>query len=123
MNFDKYLDRVYNSSKYNCTHFVCEIWNDLFKQDISKALGGALRAQRERRINAHDLASFKRLALPVAPCIALFQISAKAPHVGIFLNGRILHITESGVEWNCLEIIMLNFNKVRFYSVKANCNS
>lgn len=123
MNLDKYFEKVYNESKYNCAHFVCEIWLELFKQDISFALDGALRGPRQRKLDAHTLNVFERLEAPSGPCLALFQLRRKAPHVGIFLDGKILHITQKGVEWNCLEVLMLSFNQVRFYSVKKSYNS
>lgn len=123
MNLDKYFDKVYDSSKYNCAHFVCEIWNELFKIDISWALNGVLTNLGNRKLHAHRLNAFERLALPSGVCLALFQAQRKEPHVGIFLEGRILHITKNGVEWSHIETIMTRFNKVRFYNVKNNFNS
>lgn len=122
MNIDKYLDKKYDEAKYNCASFVCELWKDLKGDDISSALGECSKHRSNRKVYAHSLAAFERLEAPQSPCIALFQINRREPHVGIWLEGKILHITQKGVEWNCLELVMLNFNKVRFYNVKS-CNS
>lgn len=122
MNIDKYLDREYNESKYNCASLTCEVWKDLTGIDISNALGECCKAREDRRVSAHGLAVFQRLNGPVSPCIALFQVQRREPHVGIWLDGKILHITRNGVEWSCLELVMINFDKVRFYNVKS-CNS
>lgn len=121
MNIDKYLDRVYDESKYNCASFACEVWKDLKNDDISDALGGCMAGPGHRKLGKDGLKRFVPLAVPKSPCLALFQIGRKVPHVGIWLDGRILHISKNGVEWNWLELVMIGFNKVRFYDVK-NCN-
>ena len=123
MNFDKYFDKVYNSAKYNCAHFVCEVWQDLTGDDLSWALAGSPAGLDARKLHAHRLASWTLLKAPVSPCIALFQAGRKDPHVGIFLEDKILHITEDGVNWSSIENVMLCFNRVRFYNVKNDNNS
>lgn len=122
MNVDKYLDRIYDESKYNCAHFVCEVWKDLFNQDISYALNGVLSGPGSRTLHAHSLAIFERLKLPQGHSLALFQQHRRQTHVGIWLKGKILHIGKNGVEWSYLETVCIGFNQVRFYRVKTNCN-
>lgn len=122
MNLDVYYDKVYNESKYNCAHFVCEVWEKLTGFDVSWALAGAMTGQTDRRLDAHRLLSLKRLEAPESPCIALFQAGRRAPHVGIFLEDKILHITKDGVNWSSVENVMLCFNRVRFYNVKKDNN-
>jgi hypothetical protein len=122
VNLDKYFDKIYDESEYNCAHFVCEVWKDLFNQDISGPLNGVLRAPGQRRLSAHDLAVFEPVGTPTGPCLALFQIWRKQPHVGIWINGKVLHITEKGVEWTYVETFSVSFNQVRFYNVKKDYN-
>jgi len=122
MNIDAFLDKRYHSSKYNCAAFVCEVWKVIARQDISSALQGAMTGEASRVLHAHNLTVFKRLTVPHTPCLALFQANRKAPHVGIWLDGKILHITENGVNWIPLDVAMIGFNQVRFYDVEKSCN-
>ena len=118
MNIDKYLDRKYDSANYNCAHFVCDVFKDLFNTDYYKILQAVLLPTMERRLRSVNLGHLERLAVPRSPCLALFQVGRNTPHVGVWLDGRILHIKESGVEYSRLEDIMLGFKKVRFFNVK-----
>lgn len=120
MNIDKYLDRIYNARTYNCAHFVCEVWKEFNNTNIEYALKGAMTGSRNRGLHAHRLDSLERVATPSGACLALFQANRKDPHVGIWIDGKILHITEMGVQWSPLEILMIRFNQVRFYNVKKN---
>ena len=122
MNIDKYLDRVYNERNYNCAHFVCEVWNDITGQDISILLAGFLRAPSKRWLDAHKLARLTPLDAPETLAIALFQSCKRDAHVGIWLDGKILHIGEKGVELTCIELLRISFNQVRFYDVKKSNN-
>jgi len=122
MNLDRFFDRVYNDAKYNCAHFVCEVWKELNNQDISEALTWAKTGRSLRVMDAHRLGQFERILAPVSPCLALFQANQGASHVGIWLDGKILHLAQNGVEWTYLETVMIGFRNVRFYNVKKNYN-
>lgn len=122
MNLDNLYDRKYDSANYNCAHFVCEVWKQIKNEDISTVLNGALKAPSHRLMDAHSLRAFRRLQAPSSPCVALFQLHRREPHVGIFLDGRILHLTENGVEWTYQETILVNFDKVRFYDIEKSNN-
>lgn len=116
------FSKSYNEQNYNCAHFVIDAWLEFTGNDISTCMEGFLSPPKMRRARAHSLATWKRLEVPSSPCIALFQACRRHPHVGIFLDGRILHLTENGVSWNRIEDAMLCFNRVRFYNVENNSN-
>ena len=116
MTFDDYFDRVYNSEHYNCAHFVCEVWKDETSQDISVNLQGFLRAPKERKALLPQLRAFKRILQPQSPCIVLFQALREAPHVGIYLRGRVLHISsKQGVRFDLLECASIGAKKIGFF--------
>ncbi len=51
-------------------------------------------------------------------CIVAFhhRNPNKAPHVGLFRLGRILHLQESGVSWMPIQVVQaFGFNRVSFY--------
>ncbi len=114
---DKYFGRKYDAKNYNCAHFVCDVWQDETGKDIRQAMGGFLAGRGDRRAILADLRAFKRLQAPQSPCIALFQSPRQAPHVGIFLRGRVLHISkEQGVRFDRMEYAALGAKKIGFYT-------
>jgi len=116
MSVDKYLNKVYCPQNYNCAHLVCEVWKDETGIDISHALQGFLGGRKARRVVLADLRIFKRLKAPLSPCLVQFQSHRDAPHVGIYLRGRVLHITKSGVRFEILETVSIGFKKVGFFA-------
>jgi hypothetical protein len=116
MNIDKFFGRVYDAREYNCLHFTCEVWADLTGEDIRARmdglLAGAVEARKLRRPHVH---AFKRLPSPVGPCLVLFQAPKAAPHIGVYLRERVLHIQSSvGVHFIPLQIASIGFTKTRF---------
>lgn len=116
MSIDKFLFRKYNRKKYNCAHLVAEVWQELTGRDISRALQGFLRGQGETTAILSELRAFRRLPAPKSPCIALFTAKRLAPHVGIYIKGKVLHIQRRGVEYQPVEIASEGFRKTRFYT-------
>lgn len=115
MSIDKYFSRVYDKKNYNCAHLVREVWLDLTGNDIDYALNGFLRAPEERFVKKSERRHLKRLDSPQDPCIVLFQSPRVAPHVGIFIRGRLLHISEGkGVRFDRISDISIGINKITF---------
>lgn len=115
ISVDRYFSRTYNRKSYNCAHLVCEAWKDMTGQDISGALRGFLNGRGEGRAILNDLRRFKRLTEPQSPCIVLFHATKQAPHVGIYIRGRVLHIQSRGVEFQPLDVVSLGFKRTGFY--------
>lgn len=115
MSVDIYLDRTYDRRSYNCGHFVADVWHDLTGQDISEAVSGLAQPTGKGRAVLKQLRTFSRIREPVSPCIALLSPPRGLTHVGIYLRGRILHITQSGVAFDLIDVASVGFNQVRFY--------
>lgn len=114
---DKYYGRKYDSQTYNCGHFVRDVWQDLTGRDISGPLTGFLAGPGERRAILTDLRAFERLATPQSPSIVLFQGFRVAPHVGVYLRGKVLHISkEYGVRFDRIEFAGAGAKKTSFYT-------
>lgn len=115
MSIDKYFERKYNRKTYNCAHLVCEVWRDVTGRDISGAMRGFLNGRGEGRAILSDLRAFSRLEAPESPCLVLMQAHRQAPHVGIFIRGRVLHIQPRGVEFQPLDVVSIGYRKIGFY--------
>lgn len=120
MSIDKFFFRIYNRKTYNCAHLACEVWKHLTGEDLSKQMQGFFAGRGETKAVLKDLRGFVRLPKPVSPCIVLLQAPRLAPHVGIFLKGRVIHIQPRGVEFQPIEIVSNNFTKVGFYKWQPN---
>ena len=51
---------------------------------------------------------------PTQHTIVLFRDKGKA-HVGLWLDGRVLHLEPHGVVWQSLNIVMQGFERVTYY--------
>ena len=100
LSVDVYLDRKYNLTGYNCGHFVADVWKDLTSQDISEICSSFIEGDDE--LYSKLKRQFKKLRQPENPCLALMQSRNVAPHVGVYVNGRILHLSDNGVCYDSL---------------------
>lgn len=115
MNFDAFHNRRYDLRSYNCAHFVSEVWEHLTNESIAHKLTGFLRPVKERFVPVSIRHIFKRLERPCTPCIVLMQRRRTPPHVGIYLNGKIFHIKQEGVQLQPIEVVTYGYTSVRFY--------
>lgn len=112
MNTDKYLDREYNYSRYNCSHFVNEVWMDLtgeciigICQSFIQGSDGDFKTRIRERI---------KLETPETPCVVLMHTVQCMPHAGIYIDGDVLHLTETGVKRDSLDRLK-TLAKISFY--------
>lgn len=115
MSVDVYFDRRYKRSEYNCLAFASEVWKDLTGQDIATPLAELLAGGRVSRAQGQG---FVRRDNLTDPCLVLMQRRRATPHVGVYVRGRVLHITESGVEYQPLDVVSRAFTSTRFYQCK-----
>jgi hypothetical protein len=117
-SIDPFFFRAYNERNYNCAHFVAEVWATLFDRDITHALHTFLTPKEARSAPGAIRHAFKHLSCPQTPCVVLMTRPHTTPHVGIYLDGKVLHITEHSVQYVPLEVAAQAFRVVKFYSCK-----
>lgn len=99
------FDREY-TEEYTCNEFACEAWQVITGQDLTQRLNDHL----------NGIGEFEEIKQPVSPCIAFFSVNDSLPtHVGIFYNGKILHLSPRGVQYIPREFVMIGFKYARFY--------
>lgn len=120
MSIDHYFGRTYRPGQYNCLHFAADVWRDLTGEDLHEHLAGLIGGRLgDRAATRHTLASFTFLDKPHGRCLVLMQRPRRQPHIGVWLNGSVLHLQSTfGVQFMPLHIAAFGFKKVRFFVPK-----
>lgn len=111
---DPFLDRV-QTKEYNCLDFVREVWLAMTGCDITQRLTGLVGAFAARKATISGVRGFTRIPGPKTPCFVVMQRARFVPHIGIYIDGRILHLTEQGVQFQPLVVARNYFISVKYY--------
>ena len=85
------------SKDYNCYNLASDAW---------------LKITGKKMI----VGDYEQLDKPESPCIVFMSNSEYSEkHVGIFYNGKVLHLAMRGVQYIKLDLLKLQFKKVSFY--------
>lgn len=94
---EKFLLKEYDARSYNCWHFACEVWSSITGQVYAADPVDKLDNTSYLHERALQMAGqFTTLDKPSSPCFVLLRRQRIAPHVGILINGNILHLNERG---------------------------
>lgn len=100
----------YDADKYCCEHFLIDAYKHYRQIDLSPKL------LTSGFFCASNLRQFMRVDEPLQHTIVLFRDKGKA-HVGLWLDGRVLHLEPHGVVWQPLDYIKRDFDRVIFYEL------
>lgn len=112
MNIDKFLDQKYNATTYNCGHYVAEVYKELTGVDIDYICKSYYNDTVPEFLNL--VRGREKLELPKSPCIAVMKMPNAINHAGIYIEGRILHLTDAGPKFDLMEIVKLHY-RLSFY--------
>ncbi len=125
INVDKYLSKTYNIRTYNCFSFAREIWLELTGTDLGKQTPdnpdthqGSVTTLQALQYNHTALQvanTLIRLDSPEDPCLVLLQRARLEPHIGVFYQGRVLHLNRSGAYYVPLGQITPGYPSVSYY--------
>lgn len=115
MSIDAFFGRRYDRRTYNCAHFVIDVWAHLTGDNIAHIMRGFLLPADSRYVRMDLRRSFVKLETPVEPCIVLMQRRRNAPHVGVWIGGKVFHLHENGVELQPIEVVSIPFHKIGYY--------
>lgn len=113
---DQFFGKKYHAKHYNCAHFVCDVLAQIKSPDMAALLRGFLCAKKDRKVLKDDLSKIVVLQKPVDWCVVLFQRPKSSTHVGVYLQGRVLHLSKESVQFQPLDVVALGFKKVRFFT-------
>lgn len=104
---------------YNCLDFAIEAWEHLCGEqgvmERLQELSAGIHAE-DGRVLSSAVRGFAKLQQPISPCFVVMQRSKMQPHIGIFYNNRVLHMKDSGVEYQPLPVVRRYFTKIGFYA-------
>jgi hypothetical protein len=117
-SIDPLLSRIPRDG-YNCLDFVTEAWDHLIGDSgvmaSLTALNEGIHAE-DGKVVLSAVRGFQRLSQPASPCFVVMQRSKTQPHIGIYYNGRVLHMKETGVEYQPIQVVRRYFTKIGFYA-------
>ena len=113
MSIDDYLERNYDIDKQNCGHFVVEVWKDLTGQNIAGVCAAFLDAEMTKtRMEARE--GLMHIRKPESPCIVVMKSPHTETHVGVYIKGKILHLSENGVRYEPL-VMLTPYWRMSYY--------
>ena len=111
---DPFLGRR-RTPDYTCLHLARDVWLSETGQDLADRLPGLFAAHTAPRLTRREIAGFDRLNAPQSPCLAVMSGFGPELHIGIFVRGRIIHLTRRSVEFMEPDVAVRGHSKVRFY--------
>lgn len=115
LSVDDFMDRRYKPLTYDCLHFTREVWLAATGEDIGDRLGTLLGRGDARKVSREHRRVFVRLTAPEDPCLALMRRPRSAPHIGVYIRGRVLHISERGVEFMPPPVAGRGFSSLSYF--------
>jgi hypothetical protein len=112
---DSYLGRQYDQSKYNCWHFVCDVWKDLTNVELVPDNMSPWQLDHLHGLVVKRAQQLQRLPSAESPCLVLMLRKRIAPHIGVFHNGRVLHLNSRGAAYAPLHHATAGFPTVEYY--------
>lgn len=118
MSIDCFHGRVYSDRRYTCYHFAREVWLHLTGVDLAQRVAGLFGSVPLAKLQRAHVRAFAPLPGPVSPCLVVMQRHRAVPHVGVYVDGRVLHLTRQGVEFQPIHVAGCGFTRIRY----VQCN-
>jgi hypothetical protein len=109
---DQFLTRRRRRRRYDCRHFLREVWMAHTGEDLLERLP-VLFGERPT-VLANEIREVRRLRVPSDPCVVVFKRGLER-HVGMFLRGNVLHLPGATPRFERIDIAMIGFQSVRYY--------
>ncbi|MCG2572390.1 hypothetical protein LVY74_02305 [Acinetobacter sp. ME22] len=115
------FEKQYNVLNYHCVHFVIDAAKALLHQDYSSSFMGLTGALNQAITTSRQtVIKNKRLKQPQHGCIVLMTSLTGDNHVGLFYGGKVLHLSEGGVQYVHLRALNIHYLRFRYYEHVQN---
>jgi len=115
VNIDDFMQHVFVEERYTCMEFACDVWAAATGEDLKNRLGSVMRREFGMGETLRAFKSFRRLREPVSPCLVYMTRLNSEPHMGVYLDDSVLHLTTRGPEYLPLALASRGFTHIRFY--------
>ena len=119
ISIDPLLTCKFDRDHYHCVHFLIDAGKHLFDYDYSHCflgLTGSLDNLLEP--TKQGMSATNKVDKPNSGTIVLMIALDNKHHVGLYYDGRVLHLPETGVRFDAMRSIKRQYKKVWFYDAK-----
>lgn len=117
MSIDVLLDKRYDSDNYHCVHFVIDAGKHLFNYDFSANFLGLDKSLTHNGTpSRHTVANAERTHTPINGTVVLMNRFDNALHVGLYIDERVLHLSEAGVRYETIRTLQRSYKRIRYYN-------
>lgn len=118
-SIDMMIDRRYDSDRYHCVHFVIDAGKCLFGYDFSVNFLGVDQSLSDNGSpTRHTVANAERTHTPTNGTVVLMNRFDNALHVGLYIDERVLHLSENGVRYETIRTLQRSYKRIRYYNAK-----
>lgn len=105
---------IYDDKTYNCLHYAVDKYQAITGVDIGLYVAELMTGKDNRKINPAKLSQFTPLDAPASPCFAVMR--GATVHAGVYHDGLIHHLTESGEQAVPPHIAQLQHGLIKYYA-------
>lgn len=116
---ERFITKEYHGRNYNCWHFACDVWSALSGQvyaadPVDVELNPSALHEQALQMTGQ----FTTLDKPRSPCFVLMRRQRLNPHVGVYINGKVLSLNERGASYVDLDHATACYPTVTFHAPK-----
>lgn len=116
ISLNDFFDRTYDPVTYHCGHFTRDVWAYVTGKDISDDIQTVLLPDNLRFVRRDSIIKFSAYRCPVDPSMCVMSKLRYGTHAGVYIDGRVIHLTRLGVQYQLLSVVSRGYSKVRFYT-------
>jgi hypothetical protein len=114
--FDSLMFKQFDVRTYNCWHLVRDAWQIVTGVDLGLPDLTRYSATEFNEVSLHwSTTRYREIEKAQSPCIVLLTKGKHMPHVGLFWGGRVLHIRQSGVQNQPIDVVAWGYDSRKFY--------
>lgn len=103
------------SDNYNCSHFARDVWKHCTGHDFTDLVTSWNCGQLEAAMKSRK--HLQEIEKPGPLCLVLFHRPKDPPHLGVMIQGKVLHLTADGARYEPEYNIMLTYKSRKYYLV------
>ena len=109
------FSKQYNKQTYHCVHFAVDVWKKVTGNDLSKQFAPLMKPLTSAIAVTTVWDGFTEVYSPSSPCVVLMRSAVRDPHMGVYSDGRILHIRQTGPHSAVIPQLELEYPHMRFF--------